>query len=130
MTIIISIITFILGFITSNLIRLLNKRSDKEKYLRKGLYNNSYSISSKNKSTEQIDVQFELAEIERSKTKSKVKVIELKTSNANYNKGYNHNRIKSMVDMSWIESSNIEWIEEPIYKIRDEKINKILNYGK
>jgi hypothetical protein len=35
--------------------------------------------------------------------------------------------MKSMVDNLWLDSSQIEWIEDPIQKMREEKINEILN---
>jgi hypothetical protein len=33
-----------------------------------------------------------------------------------------------MIDNSWLNSNEIEWIEDTIDKIRDEKLNKILGY--
>jgi len=35
--------------------------------------------------------------------------------------------MKSMVHNLWIDSSQIEWIEDPIQKMREEKLNEILN---
>jgi hypothetical protein len=59
---------------------------------------------------------------------SKVEVINLSTSNDAYNKeGSDRDRMKSMVDNLWLDSSRIEWIEDPIQKMRDEKLNEILN---
>jgi hypothetical protein len=59
---------------------------------------------------------------------SKVEVINLSTSSAAYNKeGVDRDNMKSMVHNLWLDSSQIEWIEDPIQKMREEKLNEILN---
>jgi len=69
-------------------------------------------------------VNFELGEIERSATKSKVRVLNLKCNNSEYNKI--KKKIKSMIEDSWIDSKEIDWIEQDLVQVREEKINQIL----
>lgn len=122
----------ILGYVTKHSIHVIKNKNNKPKikneYLRRGIYNNSYTISRQGSKIGEVDVQFEIGEIERTSTKSKVRVIALKASSAEYNKGGDDNdKLKSMIDNSWLNSQEIEWIETPIDKIRDEKIDQILN---
>jgi hypothetical protein len=126
---------FFVGFITGIFFLKIyqsvkvNKTKTKEpKYLRRGLYTNSYSISQNGYKTGEVNVQFEVGELEKTLGMSKVEVISLSTSSAVYNKeGDDRDRIKSMVNNLWLDSSQIEWIEDPIQKMREEKINEILN---
>ena len=77
---------------------------------------------------DKIDVQYEIIEIERSDKKSKIKVVSLISNKNVYNKqGLEQNSLISMVNNSWVNSNNIEWIIKPIVDQRDDKINKILN---
>lgn len=107
----------------------INKTKTKEpKYLRRGLYTNSYSISQNGYKTGEVTVQFEVGELEKTSAKSKVEVINLSTSSAVYNKeGDDRNRMKSMVNNLWIDSTEIEWVEDALQQKREEKLNEILN---
>ena len=91
---------------------------------RKGLYEQTFQTPQGDK----IDVQYEIIEIERSDKKSKIKVVSLISNKNVYNKqGLEQNSLISMVNNSWVNSNNIEWIIKPIVDQRDDKINKILN---
>jgi hypothetical protein len=133
-------IFFFIGFITGifflKIYQSIKKNKTKtkrvavkfSKYLRRGLYTNSYSTSQNGYKTGDVTVQFEVGELEKTSGMSKVEVINLSTSNDAYNKeGSDRDRMKSMVDNLWLDSSQIEWIEDPIQKMRDEKLNEILN---
>jgi hypothetical protein len=129
------ILTFICGFFTGYLIHIVYLRAKKrdkkspnleKTYLRKGLYNNEYSVTQGGIVVKDIMVNFELGEIERSGTKSKVIVLNLKCNNSEYNNSYQKDKIKSMIEESWIDSKEIDWIEQDLSQIREEKINQIL----
>jgi hypothetical protein len=98
----------------------------KIKYLRRGIYTNSYSVYKLGLVTGIVEVQFEIGELEKTSDKSKVHVINVSASKTDSNK----ESLKSIIHNSWIESTKIEWIEDSIEKIREEKLNKILNNGK
>jgi hypothetical protein len=126
---------FFVGFITGifflkiyQSVKKNKTKTKRSKYLRRGLYTNSYSISQNGSKTGEVTVQFEVGELEKTPGMSKVEVINLSTSSTVYNKeGDDRDRMKSMVDNLWLDSSQIEWIEDPIQKMRDEKLNEILN---
>ena len=56
------------------------------KYLRRGLYTNSYTTSQNGHKIGEVTVQFEVGELEKTPGMSKVEVINLSTSSAAYNK--------------------------------------------
>ena len=126
---------FFVGFITGifflkiyQSVKKNKTKTKRSKYLRRGLYTNSYSISQNGHKTGEVTVQFEVGELEKTPGMSKVEVINLSTSSAAYNKeGVDRDNMKSMVHNLWIDSSQIEWIEDPIQKMREEKLNEILN---
>lgn len=128
-------IFFFVGFITGifflkiyQSVKINKTKTKRPKYLRRGLYTNSYSISQNGYKTGEVTVQFEVGELEKTSTKSKVEVINLSTSSAVYNKeGDDRNKMKSMVNNLWIDSSEIEWVEDHLQQKRDEKLNEILN---
>lgn len=130
-------VVFICGFFTGFIIRTIffsgknsgKKSSQMEKsYLRKGLYTHSYSVTQNGIQLKTIDVQFEVAEVEKTPSKSKIKVLDLVASSAEYNNDSTEkNKLKSMIENSWIESKEIEWIEDDLALKREEKINNILN---
>ena len=128
-------IFFFVGFITGifflkiyQSVKINKIKTKRPKYLRRGLYTNSYSLSQNGYKTGEITVQFEVGELEKTSTKSKVEVINLSTSSAVYNKeGDDRNRMKSMVNNLWIDSTEIEWVEDALQQKREEKLNEILN---
>jgi len=128
-------IFFFIGFITGIIflkiyqsVKTNKTKTKRSKYLRRGLYTNSYTTSQNGHKTGEVTVQFEVGELEKTPGMSKVEVINLSTSSAAYNKeGVDRDNMKSMVHNLWLDSSQIEWIEDPIQKMREEKLNEILN---
>ncbi len=130
-------VLFICGLFTGFIIRSIffssknsgRKSGEMEKsYLRKGLYTQKYQITQLGVKVSEIDVNFEVGEIQKTKNKSKVKVLDMVSSSAEYNNASSQrDKLKSMVENSWIESNEVEWIEDDLSEKREEKINKILN---
>ena len=128
-------IFFFVGFITGifflkiyQSVKTNKTKTKKSKYLRRGLYTNSYTTSQNGHKTGEVTVQFEVGELEKTPGMSKVEVVNLSTSSDVYNKeGDDRDKMKSMVHNLWLDSSQIEWIEDPIQKMREEKLNEILN---
>jgi hypothetical protein len=130
-------VLFICGLFTGFIIRSIffssknsgRKSGEMEKsYLRKGLYTQKYQITQLGVKVSEIDVNFEVGEIEKTKNKSKVKVLDMVSSSAEYNNASSQrDKLKSMIENSWIESNEVEWIEDDLSEKREEKINKILN---
>jgi len=82
---------FFVGFITGifflKIYQSVKVNKTKEpKYLRRGLYTNSYTTSQNGHKTGEVTVQFEVGELEKTPGMSKVEVINLSTSSAAYNK--------------------------------------------
>lgn len=90
-------------------------RKEEKKEVRRGLYEESYTIASD--STDFV-ATFEIAEIESTDTKTKVKVISVNTTDSAYNiVGSNdHNILKMMVDNSWVLTEEISWITNQLLK--------------
>lgn len=94
-------------------------------YSRRGIYSNSYSAGVyPNKKS--FDVQFELGELESTSTKSKVVVISMACSRSEYNDDATKKRIGEMINYTWMQSDEIEWIDDTS-KMRNDKIDQILN---
>jgi hypothetical protein len=90
-------------------------------YIRRGIWKNSYKSSSMG----QVEVQFELGEVESTSTKSKVVVISSTTDQSEFNTSdILMIKINSMVNKTWMLSNDIEWISD-ISKVRGEKIDEI-----
>ena len=115
---------FLFGYFIHYL-NLKNKNNPFSKYSRRGILKRSYSITDSitGKKTGDVEVLFEIGETERTDKKSKIKVIEFKTSNSEWSKD---SKIPNMVDNSWIDSSEIEWIELSNMDKRNDKIDNIL----
>lgn len=117
------LLSFIAGFILGHTKRKLgtNKVNDN----RRGLFKRSYTANSPYGKSEEFEVQYELEEIESSTTKSKVHIISYVTDKSEYNTNIYKGKITSMIEGSWILSSEIEWIDDKS-KIRSQKIDNIL----
>lgn len=122
---------FIIGFYTLKLylkynVKGVKKDTKLKKYSRRGLYEKSFETSQYSIKTGTIDVQYEVGEIEKTSSRSKIEVISLHSSKSSYNSGEDKKRLIEMVNNSWAESSEIEWIEDDIQKVREDKLNEIL----
>lgn len=119
------IISLLIGFILV-MIDKNNKKSKEVKYIRRGIYNSSYTstndVTHKKKS---FDVQFELGELESTTTKSKVEIIHCVPSSSDYSSDALKKKIGKMMNNTWILSSEIEWISD-LAKVRGDKLDQIL----
>jgi hypothetical protein len=121
-----ALVGVLVGVISTLLIKKnMNNRTVPTKfspYIRRGIWKNSYKSSSMG----QVEVQFELGEVESTSTKSKVVVISSTTDQSEFNTSdILMIKINSMVNNTWMLSNDIEWISD-ILKVRGEKIDEIL----
>lgn len=111
-------IGFIVG-VSSTCLYFLSKVKDK--FLRRGIFTNTYSIGNKS-----FQVQFELGELEKTSTKSKVKIISMTADQSMFNTDLTKKSISNMLNNTWINSDRIEYIEDDLAKKRNSKIEQIL----
>lgn len=97
------------------------QNKEKKKFIRRGIWSNSYTSGN-----ESFNVQFELGELEATSKRSKVKVISMVASQSRYNNMSTKLKLKEMVDLTWMNSDDIEWIEEDLAKKRNDRIDEIL----
>lgn len=122
----INILFFVSGCILTSILFLYVKKRKKVTFLRRGLLQNSYSAY-EGGSKESVVANLEVAEIESTEVKSKVKVLEISFNNSKYNTTKWKEKIKTLVDNTWINTSDIEWINKSKSTERAEKLDKILN---
>jgi len=104
-----------------------NPKETKPKYLRRGIYNHQFEAVDKSGNSNDVHVQFEIGEIERTSAKSKIEVIEVIPSQSEYsNDGYKKTMIK-LINYTWIDSNSFEWIEDNVSEKRNQKIDEILS---
>jgi len=96
------------------------------KYIRRGIYQNSYAVKTANVKTGSVDVQFEVGELESTDKLSKVEVISCIADQSAYNDDYNKKRFVEMVNGMWIDSDRVQWITTLASK-RSDKIDQILS---
>ena len=58
--------------------------------------------------------------------RSKVQVISMTADQSEFNTDLTKDRIKGMINNTWINSDKIEWIEDDLAKKRNDKIEQIL----
>ena len=97
----------------------------KPKYVRRGIYHNSYSVKNAGVKNGSIDVQFEIGELESTDFLSKVEVISCVADQSQYNDEYHRKKFTDLVNGMWINSEKIEWITTVASK-RNDKIDQIL----
>ena len=124
------LIGIILGMGTvlfANILISSKKKDKSDLYLRRGLIKRDYTITDPLSSgKEPINVHFEVGELESTDTRSKVVVISLVTDKSLYNQSeIEKKKLISMIDMSWVKSSDIEWITSSS-DLRNKKIDEIL----
>jgi len=97
-----------------------------EKYIRRGILNKEFRINDNTsgvKST--VHVQYEIGELESTDKLSKVEVIILTPSQSEYLTDFYKKKFTDLIDKSWIESANINWITTTA-DVRNKKIEQIL----
>jgi hypothetical protein len=102
-------------------------KKKQKKFTKRGLLDKEFTITDNktfNKHT--IKCQYEIEEIESTDTLTKVRVIQMSPSNSEWNSANNKNRLKEMIDGSWIETNDIKWITTAA-DVRNRKIDEILN---
>jgi hypothetical protein len=119
----------IIGFFIGRI--KFDRKIVEEKYTRRGLYKNEYSISIAGQSKGMVDATFEVGEVECTDTLSKVEVISIKTNRSEYNSDpYEQKKMAAMIDDSWIESSSIDyWRADELYDGRDYHLFNVLSAG-
>ena len=98
-----------------------------EKYIRRGILNKEFRINENNgglKNT--VHVQYEIGELESTDKLSKVEVIFLTPSQSEYLTDFYRKKFTDLIDKSWIESTNINWITTTV-DVRNKKIDQVLN---
>lgn len=124
--IIFSVVSFILGFGVSNLVRTNSKTvtNSKTPAGRRGLHSTKLTVSGKG----EVDVLYEIREIDSTTNKSKIKVESYSCSRASFNgkESIYYTDIINLKDNSWIDHSEIEWIDNTSEN-RSRKIDQILN---
>jgi len=119
-----SVISLFVGFFIG---KKLNKKSiEGSKFSRRGILNRKFDVSNRFGTLDTIEVQFEIVELESTDTKSKVKVLALTANKSEYN-NHSQSAIKTLIDNTWIENSDVDWIKEPISETRNKKIDELLN---
>jgi hypothetical protein len=121
-----------LGFKFYNILSAKIKKNELKNvktYLRRGIWENEYYVVPKElaiDNEEEFIVQFELGEVESTGVKSKVEVISMSVRKSQFNTETTFNKIKGMVNGTWMLSSEIEWIDDKA-KERNSRIDDILN---
>jgi len=98
-----------------------------EKYIRRGILNKEFRINDNTngvKST--VHVQYEIGELESTDKLSKVEVIALTPNQSEYLTDFYRKKFTDLIDKSWIESTNINWITTAA-DVRNKKIDQVLN---
>lgn len=132
MSMLINLLFFISGCIVTIGILSIKRKTKKSKptepiYSRKGLHRRSFTVTNVLGEKSTMDVEFEIGEVESSSKKSKVKILATWISQSQHDNADNRAKIKSMVDETWIDKSDVEWLDRSIDDEREEKLKKILN---
>ncbi len=98
-----------------------------EKYIRRGILQKEFStkdgVTGKVSS---IHVQYEIGELESADKLSKIEVISFTPANSEYHTDYYKKKLTELIDKSWIESKEVNWITTAA-DVRNKKIDEILN---
>ena len=117
MNMILCILSFVTGYFISYFISHRKVKSNN----RRGILKRSYTST-----TDTFDVQFEVEEIDSSETKSKLHVINCIPSMSDYTGVVYKEKLKSLVENFWIESTEVEWVITKS-SARAKKIDDILS---
>ena len=120
------IIGLILGLIPSVYYYFMRSKPTIDKYQRRGIYNLTYNVKRGYDNYQgEVDIQYEVGEIECTTDMSKIEVISLTANKSRFNTPYEKKTFINQVDKSWVDSSSIKWIES-VTSERNKKIEKIL----
>ena len=121
------ILALIMGFFLGCGVTLYVKKDTKSKYLRRGIYDHQFEATDLLDNKTKIDVQFEVGELEKTSTKSKIEVISVTPNMSEYSTDTYKSRLKSLINHTWISSSDFDWIEDDLAQKRNSKIDEILS---
>jgi hypothetical protein len=120
------IIGLIIGLIPTFI--LLHKQKsneiDTEKYLRRGILDMTFTVTRVGFEGD-VDIQYEIGEIDCSDDISKIEVISLTSTIGRFNTVEEKKMFINQINHSWVTSSRIKWINSKITD-RNKKIDKIL----
>lgn len=120
------IIGLILGLIPSVYYYFMRSKPTIDKYQRRGIYNVTYSVKRGYDNYQgEVDIQYEVGEIECTTDMSKIEVISLTANKSRFNTPDEKKSFINQIDKSWVDSNSIKWIES-ITSERNKKIEKIL----
>jgi hypothetical protein len=120
---------FILGLIILQYTGFIEwkKKTVVEKYIRRGILQKDFTITDRiTGQVSTISVQYEIGELESTDKLSKIEVIFLTLNQSEYLTDSYKNKLTNLVDKSWVESIDINWITT-ISDTRNRKIDEILN---
>lgn len=102
-------------------------RSSRSKYLRRGILHREYSVSNGGVRVSEFSCQLEVGELERTDKKSKIEIINYIPSGTQHSSESDEKKVRKLVDKSWIDSAEVEWITNSLSDQRNQKLNQILN---
>lgn len=119
------IIGLILGLIPSAYYFMRSKPTI-DKYQRRGIYNVTYNVKRGYDNYQgEVDIQYEVGEIECTTDMSKIEVISLTANQSRFNTPDEKKSFINQIDKSWVDSDSIKWIES-VTSERNKKIEKVL----
>lgn len=121
------ILWLLIGALLGILTNLIPRGGSKSKYLRRGILYREYSVSNGGVRVSEFSCQLEVGEIERTDKKSKIEIINYIPSGTQHSSESDEKKVRKLVDKSWIDSSEIEWITNSLSDQRNQKLNQILN---
>ena len=120
----------LIGIIIGLLIGLIisfSKKNSIPKYQRRGILYREYSVSNGGVRVSEFSCQLEVGELERTDKKSKIEIINYIPSGTQHSSESDERKVRKLIDKSWIDSSEIEWITDSLSDQRNQKLNQILN---
>ena len=123
------ILAIIMGFFLGCGLTLHVKKPkpQKSKYLRRGIYDHTFESTDITGRKTNIDVQFEVGEIERTGNKSKIEVIRLTPNQTEYSTENYKKKMIDLINHTWIVSTSFDWIEDDVTEKRNQKIDELLS---
>ena len=105
---------------------ILKHKDEKPIFLRKGIYDHSFEISNLS-GKYQVPVQFEVGELERTGSRSKIEVISVFPSQSKFSTDEDKERMKDLINHTWIQSNSVEWVADDVTEKRNQKIDQLLS---
>jgi hypothetical protein len=103
------------------------KTSQKNKYLRRGIYDHTFEATGFAGNKTKVGVQFEVGELERTENKSKIEVIRVTPDTTEYSTEHYKKKMTDLINHSWIVSTSFDWIEDDVTEKRNQKIDQLLS---